>query len=251
MAEEEIRDDGGRAPADRGALRVARPEDQLPITRVRIVPDRTQYFASLGSLVTGLATVGLLIGVALQIDTTNRQLRAGKMEQRFSQFSSPRLLYARARAADEFPVLGQYTFEVFTFFERLASDYQQGVVGLEDVWFDFKDPLYLYWCGWREGVKKARTDAGENAETGVTWRAFQDLVADMQRTYHDDCISTPQIDYQLSFEARRFLGELAFSETMSHAAEILEQVALDDSSSVVVADPSPTDAAPSRDSVDN
>lgn len=180
------------------------------VVDVQIRPGHWQTAASIGSLLAGIFTLAMVIVLSFQLHFAKQefidfkaQSRADRMEERYQQFSAPEMIHARGRAAQDHPKFGLYAFLVFEFFERLARDHAEGIVSTEDVVYTFEQTAPLYWCGWREEVKKIRIERGGDPETGEPWQGFQSLAEEMLEYQHRPCLDRAQISDLLRLEKGR------------------------------------------------
>lgn len=194
------------------------PTSEPEPIHVDVKPSPLQTITAFGSLLAALGTLALVAGLLYQVHVAKdefvdfkKQRRTDRMEERYLEFYSSRMVFARSRAADEYPSLGLNTLRVFEFFERLARDHQHGVVAPEDVVFTFEDALLLYWCGWQEEVRNQRIEEGEDPDTGEPWQGFQKLVQAVQQQEQISCKSQVEIEDLIKYERNRFRAEVDFN----------------------------------------
>lgn len=191
---------------------------------------RLQGLAAFISILASLASVVGLLLLVWQISAAREELEFAraefldyKSERRFAQvekwvadFSSPRYLYYRNRAAEiEFRKFGVHTKKVFEFFEAIARAEKHGVVALDDISYAFQDPILYYWCGWKNSVFELRKKQGQPPEQGDYWKGMQDLAEAIKAKNNTPCLTDGELEEFRAFEKWSFVPEQGFSSTMS------------------------------------
>lgn|GEM_PF-5212619 len=228
---------------ERRGMKMVPPEEAIEssgpppssVTKVELVTSKLQVASSIAIVltslftgVTAIATVALAWGVAFQLgdakasfEDYKNQRRLANMERRHEDFSTPRMLYTRNRAAQKLGEGSPHIMVVFQFFEKLAGEWKAGVVTSEDVDFYFLEHVFFYWCGWREWVHAVRKDNGEDPENGPSWSAFQELHKEIAQAERRECWKGPEISDFATNELLLFDLELDYRAGLKEEPQIL------------------------------
>lgn len=200
---------------------------------VKIKVGRFQRISGIFTILAAISTLVLVFIVAQQLATARRDLQTAKQEllaltrqqareridRRYTEFYSPRMLYSRGKAAEMYPEPSAHILKIFQFFETLARDHQENIVSTHDVWYQFRDPLLMYWSGWKSWVDERR-----NVEQDPTiWEGYESLVQSILEEKNDRLLTGPEIEELLRYEIDLLEKEKEYRREFDTSAETKDE----------------------------